>query len=242
MKEITRGECLRILGKAGLVVIGYSFFPKLANAESKEDLLPQELECPIHYWHEVRNQTDFENYIWGLRQLDFHPVSLRDLYQYFSKGEKVWGEREKPIAITFDDGLRSQYENAVPILRKWRIRATFACLPDFQDGGAHKYMSNEQMREVAQDWEAASHTFNHRSLPALRGENLGSWQANIVRSKERLEEITGKEVVSLVYPYGQFDEETVKVASQYYKIAVKTGGGIILRSEEIFKLPRQRMS
>lgn len=215
---------------------------KSGTSKEEKEFEPKELECPIDYWHEVQSQFRFENYIDELRKEGFYPITLSDVANYFSTGQKCWPENERPRVITFDDGLLSQYQNAVPVLDKWKIRGTFACMADWQGDGTHRHMSNKQIREISLYWEIASHTGNHPNLPKLREKNLGAWQAEIVDSRRILEEIIGKEVRSFVYPFGAFDRETVELVSKYYKIAAATGGGILLKRGELFKIPRQRKS
>jgi peptidoglycan/xylan/chitin deacetylase (PgdA/CDA1 family) len=42
---------------------------------------------------------------------------------------------ERAICVTFDDGYADNFKNALPILRKWRISATFFVAVGFIDGG-----------------------------------------------------------------------------------------------------------
>lgn len=218
-----------------------SLSPSITKAE--ELSLPKTLNCPIHYWHEVNSSSQFEKYIGDLIRTDYFPVTLSKIAEYFKTGVQIWPQGKKPMAITFDDGLLSQYRNAEPVLDRWKIAATYAVMPNFWGDGVHKYMNNSQIREIATYRELASHTLSHHAdLPQRRLIDQNSWRQEIVDSKYRLEDIVGKEVVSFVYPLGNYDRATANLVSQNYEIAVRTGGSTILTPEELFYLPRQAVS
>lgn len=52
---------------------------------------------------------------------NYDPVSLEQITQHIQYGAFL---PRRPIAVTFDDGYRDNYENAYPILRKYNIPAT----------------------------------------------------------------------------------------------------------------------
>ncbi len=225
------GSCLVLASTGLLAPVVYG----------EETIKPKTLICPIHYLHEVNDRTSFEYYIAGLINNNYFPVALRDIADYFNDNIQVWPEDKDPIAITFDDGLLSQLKNAVPILEKWRLRATFPVMTDYADG-VHDYMEHQQLKEISdQGMEVAAHGLDmHQSLPILYNQNRVAWKRNIVDVKTRLEEIIEKEVVSFAYPNGSYDQRTMDlVYASGYKIAVRTGGNYPeLSSSTIFELPR----
>lgn len=210
-------------------------------ASEEKALENKTLICPIHYWHEVLNKNSFENYIALLMNNNYFPVAIRDLASYFYEDIAVWPGDKKPVAITFDDGLLSQYDNVLPVLEKWQLRATFFVMTDYADG-VHRYMEHSHLKEISdKGLEAAPHGLDmHQPLPVLYGRDPAAWRRNIVAVKQRLEEIIGKEVVSFAYPNGSYNQETINlVAEAGYKTAVRTGGNYpILSSSAIFELPR----
>lgn len=225
-------------GAAALALMGP--LASIVHAE-KEELTPKTLVCPIHYWHEVNDRRDFESYVAGFINDDYFPVSLKDLATYFYDDIKVWPEDKNPIAVTFDDGLLSQYKNAFPVLEEWKLQATFFVMTDYADG-AHEYMEHSHLKEIADKGrEVAAHGLDmHRSLPTLYSQDRDGWIRNVVGIKKRLEEIIEKPVVSFAYPNGSYDRDTLDLVSETgYKIAVRTGGNYpLLSSSTIFELPR----
>src|SRR5947199_8792924 len=62
----------------------------------------------------------FERYCRFFRR-HFRVVSLRDLVHRLERGLAL----DRDLAITFDDGYRDNFENAVPVLEKLSLPATF---------------------------------------------------------------------------------------------------------------------
>lgn len=156
--------------------------------------------------------------------------------------EFVAGERAlagKTVVLTFDDGWLDNYLNAVPVLSRYRMKATFflisgrvdaasqrtqgldAGIPDHEtakkliEGGAaqHVVMNWNIVREleVSGLFRCYSHTVNHRRSAGLLVDELSS---ELVLSKERIEAMLGKECAYLCWPYGSFDERAVKLAEE----------------------------
>jgi peptidoglycan/xylan/chitin deacetylase (PgdA/CDA1 family) len=72
------------------------------------------------------------------------------------------------ITITFDDGFRSVYENAWPVLKEFGLAANVAVNPIPVDGGYADYMTREMLDELhGAGWSMVSHTLEHDSLPSL---------------------------------------------------------------------------
>jgi peptidoglycan/xylan/chitin deacetylase (PgdA/CDA1 family) len=84
---------------------------------------------------------------------------------------------DKPafISLTFDDGLRCQFEQAVPILEQYRFSATFFLVantdPTHTDGGQHPDWRKTDWSEkdvqffksmIQQGHEIGAHSVHHR--------------------------------------------------------------------------------
>jgi len=119
--------------------------------------------------------------------------------------------RVKPIAITFDDGYESAYAEALPILKKLGITATFFVVAgqvgesnawDEEKGDVTECMMGiEQIIDVhRQGMEIGSHTSSHPDLLLCSDEHA---MAEIQGSKKLLETILGKPVDWFSYPYGR---------------------------------------
>lgn len=71
----------------------------------------------------------FEKQIAWILQQKYTVVSIPEIFD-----AAVNKTKEKFAAITFDDGLKDQYDNAVPILKKYKATATFFPITGTLDG------------------------------------------------------------------------------------------------------------
>jgi len=104
-------------------------------------------------------------------------------------------------ALTFDDGMRNNYEVALPILAEYSIPATVYVTIGFIDGtspwiaasGDGAMMTRDQLRELlAAGWELGAHTMTHPDLSTL---DYDACLREVRESRIALEEIGGKDKV-----------------------------------------------
>lgn len=150
------------------------------------------------------------------------------------------------FAITFDDGYRSVYDHAFPLLRERNMTGTVYMVTDFI-GGINEWdrragdmrehiMTKEQMCEMADaGFEIGSHTLSHPHLTAISDNQLA---LELADSKHKLEDMIGREVVSFSYPYGDRDPRVIQAAKDAgYKNAVSTQIGTVNGCNP-FEIPR----
>lgn len=145
----------------------------------------------------------------------------------------------RTIAITFDDGLKNNFLNAYPVLKKYNFPATIFIPTDFI--GKKGFLDLEHIKTMQENnIFIGSHTVSHRWLPALDEEGLRS---ELYGSKKILEGITGREIKTLAYPLGAYDEKVKKIAMEAgYLGAVATNPGRSKPKDDIFALKRIRIS
>lgn len=134
----------------------------------------------------------------------------------------------KTLAVTFDDGYRSVFELAFPILSALGVAATVFVPTDFPDvrapmawpgidqwlGGPHEHELlpatwDELQALVDAGWEVGSHSCSHPLLSTLGDADLA---AELAGSRARCEERLGVACRSLAYPYGDHDARVVAAA------------------------------
>lgn len=115
------------------------------------------------------------------------------------------------VSITFDDGWRSQYRNAYPILTQYAMPATFYILSGYLKESM--YMTASQVTGLKQaGHEIGSHTINHPDLTTLTDEELTN---ELDQSKQTLEAIVGS-VNNFASPYGAYDNRVLNETQKYY--------------------------
>ncbi|MBL8199952.1 MAG: polysaccharide deacetylase family protein [Chromatiales bacterium] len=139
------------------------------------------------------------------------------------------------VVVTFDDGLRDVYENAFPVLAERHIPAVvFPVVGDIgksgvvwnenKDKSPQSLMSEAQIREMAAaGTEFGSHLWEHRNASRLAPAEL---REQLARSRDELARITGREITSIAYPYGDYSADVVaETARAGYRYAVTTKQG-----------------
>ena len=131
------------------------------------------------------------------------------------------GEEENGVVITFDDGDKSIYHYAFPILKKYGVRPVVFLIVDYigkEDywdmtlvGRRSPHLSWNEIYEMkAWGIEFGSHTLSHRNLTKLPAQEV---ECELRNSKRLLEERLG--VVNCVsYPFNRTNSEVIKQARQ----------------------------
>lgn len=184
---------------------------------------PQTTTIPILVYHKLspvgfvpKKESDknyniyqdvFEAQMKYLQQEGYTPLLVRDILLKKKMGELP----EKPIAITFDDGWKSQYDIALPILLAFHLPATFYIYTDVV--GDRAFMNiNDLKTLITLGMEIGGHTEHHPMLsrvyqPKLKSELLGS--------KEYLEEKLSTKITDFAYPYGDYSTSTIQALIAY---------------------------
>ena len=122
------------------------------------------------------------------------------------------------VALTFDDGLSSLYDHALPALRRHSMPATVFLVAETltAQGRPVDWVRNPpvdpplttltteqvlEMQEVGVDFQ--SHSWAHRDLPGLADAEL---DRDLRESRLLLEQLLGRPVLALAYPRGRHDE------------------------------------
>ena len=129
-------------------------------------------------------------------------------------------KQDNPEAIvTFDDGFENFYSIALPILEANAIKATVFPIAGFLGKPSQwdvlprqLHMNAAQIREVAgRGHEIGSHTLTHPNLTFLNDHDLVT---ELKDSKRLLEDLTGKPVTSLSFPFGCWNARIWRKALQ----------------------------
>lgn len=196
---------------------------------------------PVLYYHSVHNNSTNEviitpkllkEHLSYLKDEGYISLTISDVQNYLIHNQSI---PEKSILITFDDGYMDNYYNAFPILKELSLKATIFCITDNLDGGY--YLSKDAIKEMS-DYgiDIQSHTVTHPHLDTL---SYSDQLAEMINSKQTLEKITNKEVFAIAYPFGDFNDDTIKAAKEGgYTLGFTTKRGFSDREDNILKLDR----
>ena len=117
----------------------------------------------------------------------------------------------RPVIISFDDDWQSQYDNALPLLRKYGFKATFFVWVRAVERTHH--MTWDEVRELdAEGMEIGCHTLTHLILTRLKSDD--QLHHEIVAAKDMIEAHIGHPITTFAYPFGQYDERVVAAARE----------------------------
>jgi len=178
----------------------------------------------------------FQKQMKFLNDFGYKVISLTDLIGRIKRKEKI---PHKTIAITFDDGLKNNFLNAYPILKRYDFPATIFVVTDFI--GKDKFLDWDEIEIMQRNKiSIGSHTASHRWLPSLTKKEV---RKEFINSKNILENKTNYTVKTLSYPLGGFNKSIEKIAKETgYVGAVATNPGKGKPDNDPYALKRIRIS
>lgn len=123
---------------------------------------------PVFVFHSVRDEQ-FSEQLKFLAKNNYHTLTANELFDFILKGKKT---PEKSIVLTFDDGERSLYTVAFPLLKKFGFKAASFIVPSFikeeQDykQSGKQWLSWNEMNEMEKSGfiDFQSHTLEHERM------------------------------------------------------------------------------
>ncbi|WDP92890.1 MAG: polysaccharide deacetylase family protein [Desulfobacter sp.] len=153
------------------------------------------------------------------------PEALLDFLEYRRQIPK------KAVMITIDDGFRSAYEVALPILEEFGYTATVFVYTDYI-GVSKKALSWADLRILkSKGFTIGSHSVSHSNLIVRdKGETREAFlkrrKKEIFLSKQIIDKKLNQETRFFSFPYGKYDSGIIKMAHQAgYKLAVTVDRG-----------------
>lgn len=129
------------------------------------------------------------------------------------------GGKRKALTFSYDDGTIYD-KKLVSLLKKYDMKATFNLNSGLLGQKEHRMINGIntdfsqiepwEVKTVYADQEVASHTVNHSSIVGL-SQNMGA--AEVLKNKQKLEELTGRPVRGFAYPYGSYNELAEEILS-----------------------------
>jgi peptidoglycan/xylan/chitin deacetylase (PgdA/CDA1 family)/UDP-N-acetylglucosamine:LPS N-acetylglucosamine transferase len=223
-------------------------------------------EIPILMYHRVISDKkdagshgifvyieQFEDHLKILKEKGFETITFEDLKNIGLS--KRFDKNKKYIILTFDDGYKDNFENVLPLLRKYKMKAVIYLtnqtynvwdVENFKNRKSgilsdkkFELMNKNEILEIQNSGlvEFGGHTVTHHSLKDL---NFESAKNEIMANKFYLEEFLGKKLISFSYPYGEFSNEVKNFLEKEsdFKFATTTDYSGFCISDDVFAIRR----
>ncbi len=124
------------------------------------------------------------------------------------------------LGLSFDDGYSELFTLLPPLIERLRTPPLVFVPTDWIGNenrwdylhrfGSSRHLDQDEIRGLSRAGvQFGSHGASHRTLTTL---SRSQRREELLRSKGILEDLTGKGISSLAYPYGQFNEEVIEDA------------------------------
>lgn len=216
-------------------------------------------DIPVLMYHRVINDNkyagtydthvtlkNFEQQMKYIKENGYEAITFEDI----ANGEYKKRFDKKYVIITFDDGYKDNLINALPILKKYNLKAVLFYVTDqtynkwdidVEDRPKEKRFELMNLEEIKEFYESGlieigGHTTTHLDMPLIEKEKL---KTDLEDSKAKIRNIVGKEPVAFAYPWGRNNEICRKLVEEVgYKFAVSTESGSACFSDDLFEIVR----
>jgi len=158
----------------------------------------------------------FDEQMKYLKNNGYRTISLEQLQCFL---EFKCSIPEKSVIITLDDGYRSAYDVAYPVLKKYGFTATLFIYTDYV-GVSKNAMTWSQLKEMKADgFEVGSHTISHADLTQQRdGETFRVYQDRIEKeigeSKKIIDKRLNQNTTTFAFPFGRYNSTVLRICRQ----------------------------
>jgi peptidoglycan/xylan/chitin deacetylase (PgdA/CDA1 family) len=207
--------------------------------------------APILVFHAIENSLAPDSFppdlfargMAMLQEAGYRTIPLLDLVACLRNGARP---PAGSFVLTFDDGYRSVYEHAAPILARYNWTATVFLLggarPRRAESAGPLEMSGRPLlrwREIDEMRNAGlafgAHTLTHPDLTRLSAREA---EDEIVGSKAALEEMLGERVRAFAYPFGRYDASTREIVRRHFECACSDRLGLVNTGSDAYALER----
>lgn len=185
--------------------------------------------------------AQFESHLEFLADEGFNVLPLTEIANALAEKRPL---PPKSIAITFDDGYRSVYEEALPRLRARGWPFALFVATDAIDRGAPPYLTWDHLRELSHlGATVLNHSSSHDHLVRRRlGESESGWRRrvreDIEAAERRLDEELSDSPKLFAYPYGEFTAELEDIVADLGYVGFGQQSGPAGWTSDINHLPR----
>lgn len=185
----------------------------------------------------------FQEQLAYLRNNNYQVLPLADLIRRLTEGRPL---PNKTAIITIDDGYKSVYEKAWPVLKTFGFPFTVFLYMKATDNGHWDYMTWEQVRELrAEGVDFQNHGYSHHHLsvrPAeTSDEEYRAWiRKDLIKGSQIMQKNLGYRPAFLAVPYGEYNRTILDEAKALgYRALFTQDPGSVSKDTDLFSIPRE---
>jgi peptidoglycan/xylan/chitin deacetylase (PgdA/CDA1 family) len=245
-KAITRAEACAIIAR----MLYPEKRPKAAQFSKNAK------EVPVLLYHHLLKEEEnnfepngsivsvesFQEQMDFLYKNGYNTITLKQLGDYMLGKTNL---PEKSVLITFDDGYKSNYIYAYPIMKKYSFRGVIFLITgrDYSKAESFnpkkfQYLSQDEIDSSRDVFEYASHTHSMHEADEVKGAHL-TWKTEeeIVNDLTQSKNFLNTEY--LAYPFGRYTSDTLRILEQLgFKMAFTIKSGSVKPGDNMLELNR----
>ena len=230
-----------------LILVSVSFLFTIKNERIEKTVsVNQGLNLPVVMYHHVTESPEKAGkYIVTTEELEkdfvylnehgYKTVTVRDLIEYTESRREL---PQKIIMITFDDGFKSVYKLALPLMEKYNIKAVIAPVGIVTEEYTinkntdinYSYMTWQELEEMNENplTEVQSHSYNMHKLSKdgtirngmaeKKGETKEEYKKSLTDDlmlmEKNLFEKSNVKPAAIAYPYGVYSKNTLEIIKE----------------------------
>lgn len=201
---------------------------------------PGTVRIPVLAYHHIDTMPEygkdiyvspeiFEQQMAYLKSKNYKTITPEEYFEQLKLGENP---KQKTVLITFGDGNRDNYTNAYPILKKYGFTGALYIITNVLN------INPNELKEMSDNgMSIQNHSATHTDLTYVT--DPGFLQKEVIDTKTFLESITGKLIISFLYPncgYNDTVKKTIENSDQ--QLAFACGASIDNKFDNRFALNR----
>lgn len=223
--------------KIFLKEVAFHVLPKLRLKNTQASILMYHSVGEQNGYFSTVSPADFARQLHYLASRRIPVITLRELSERVQHGHPLNGA----VVLTFDDGYEDNYSVVFPLLQEYHFPVTIFLTTDQvgkKKARGMQYLSEAQIREMSNSGLVTfePHTKTHPRLSTLSYEEA---RAELYESRSLTQTLTNKVCHAVAYPYGDFDEDTIRLVRELgFSAACSVREGLVSVESNCFTLPR----
>jgi peptidoglycan/xylan/chitin deacetylase (PgdA/CDA1 family) len=145
-------------------------------------------------------------------------------------------KNKKKLLLTIDDGFKSFYDKAWPLLKKEKI--PFILFVSTREVGTNGYMSWKQIKEISKEKfvHIGNHSYSHEYMVDMNTEEIIN---DINRAVTDFKKNLGYKSSFFSYPFGEYSNNFKAIVKNLgFKYAFGQHSGVVDETKDFYELPR----